>query len=235
MTRINVFSKTAGTRDSVAWGTKNLSNSTTTEKSGVLLFAALLIVCSLAVGCNNDKPKPVNSSNQIPVSQNPISQTLASSAQPATTKPAAKKVVKKRPATVTYNDKTYGVSFDYPRRYAIETGDAANELVASSALPMNFVTTGGTALAAVELPETGFANTDFSSAYFNVSVNKSVAADDCGKFSVPAPVVMNSTPSVSSDKSAAADQPVADQLKSTDQASTTEVKPDVTPDRKSVV
>ena len=95
--------------------------------------------------------------------------------------------MKKRPATVTYTDKTYGVSFDYPRRYAIETGDAANDLVASSPLPLNFVQPGGIALAAVELPETSYANTDFSSAFFNVSVHKALSADQCGEFSVPAP------------------------------------------------
>ena len=53
---------------------------------------------------------------------------------------------------MTYADKTYGVSFDYPRKYAIETGNAANELVGTNPLPMNFVQAGGTALAAVELP-----------------------------------------------------------------------------------
>src|SRR5207248_6402523 len=66
-------------------------------------------------------------------------------------------------------------------------GDAANELVATSPLPMNFVQSGGTALAAVELPETSFPSTDFSSAFFNVSVNKSLTADQCGEFSVPQP------------------------------------------------
>ena len=88
---------------------------------------------------------------------------------------------------MTYTDKTYGVSFDYPRRYAIETGDAANELVASSPLPLNFVQPGGIALAAVELPETSYTNTDFSSAFFNVSVHKALTADQCGEFSVPQP------------------------------------------------
>jgi hypothetical protein len=91
---------------------------------------------------------------------------------------------------VTYSDKTYGVSFDYPRRYAIETGDAANELVASSPLPLNFAQPGGIALAAVELPETSFSNTDFSSAFFNVSVHKALTADQCGEFSVPQPAAV---------------------------------------------
>jgi hypothetical protein len=50
---------------------------------------------------------------------------------------------------------------------------------------MNFIQPGGLALAAVELPETGFANTDFSSALFNASINKSLTADQCNQFAVP--------------------------------------------------
>jgi hypothetical protein len=105
----------------------------------------------------------------------------------AENKPAPKKspVQRKKPATVNYTDKTYGVTFEYPRRYAIETGDAATELVMSNPVPMNFVQPGGVALAAVELPETGFINTDFSSAFFNVSVHKTMSADQCSEFAVP--------------------------------------------------
>jgi hypothetical protein len=105
----------------------------------------------------------------------------------AESKPEHKKaVVRKRPATVNYADKTYGVTFEYPRRYAIETGDAATQFILSNSIPMNFVQPGGVALAAVELPETNYANTDFSSAFFNVSVHKSLTADECGQFAVPA-------------------------------------------------
>ena len=99
----------------------------------------------------------------------------------------SEKVVHKKPATVNYTDKTSGLTFEYPRRYAIETGDAATELVASNPIPMNFVQPGGVALAAVELPETSFTNTDFSSAFFNVSVNKTLTADQCTEFAVPQP------------------------------------------------
>jgi hypothetical protein len=186
MTRTNRFSsakiavnKIAESRNSVTWG----------KNSGALLFAALLIVCSLTVGCSKDKPKPVSANSQIPATQNPTPNTMLSSnmSAPATQpeKPAQRKVVRKRPATVTYVDQTYGVSFDYPRKYGLETGNAANELVASSPLPMNFVVPGGVALAAVELPETAFADTDLSAAYFNVSVNKALTADQCSEFAVP--------------------------------------------------
>jgi hypothetical protein len=102
-------------------------------------------------------------------------------------KPAVKKVAKKRPTTVTYTDKTYGISFAYPRKYALETGNAASEVISSGPVPMNFVQPGGLALAAVELPETSFPGTDLSSAFFNVSVHKDLTADQCQQFSVPQP------------------------------------------------
>lgn len=183
MTRINALSSMKET-NSMTWG------KTISTNASVLFFAAVLIVCSVTVGCSSDKPQPVSSNNQIPVTQ---PQQVAVAPMPAPiAKPASKPVQKKapkKPATVNYTDKTYGVTFEYPRRYAIETGDAAAELLLSHPVPMNFVEPGGVALAAVELPETSYANTDFSSALFNVSVNKSLTADQCGQFSVPQPKV----------------------------------------------
>src|SRR5579859_7619796 len=175
MTRINALRTIAETR-SMTWG----------KKTSALVFAAVLIVCSVTVGCSSDKPKPVSSNNPIPITQpeTAISPMPAAAVQ-AVAKPATKKVVHKKPASVNYTDKTYGVSFEYPRRYAIETGDAATELLASNPIPMNFVQPGGLALAAVELPQTGFTNTDFSSAFFNVSVHKTLNADQCSEFAVP--------------------------------------------------
>ena len=190
MTRINAIRSTAENRNSVAWG----------KNTGALVFAAVLIVCSVTVGCSSDKPKPISSSNPSPsrTSQPQLSPMPAPPVQ-AAAKPAPKKVVRKAPATVNYTDQTYGLTFQYPRRYAIETGSAATDLLASSAIPMNFVQPGGVALAAVELPETSFTNTDFSSAFFNVSVNKSLTADQCTEFAVPQPKVSESQPQTTKD------------------------------------
>ncbi len=179
MTRINAIRNTAS---SIAWGKNIVGN------VSVYVFAALLIICSITVGCSSDKPKPVMSHNQIPVTQAPNPAPMPAPVMQADSKPAPKKpVVHKKPATVNYADKSYGVTFEYPRRYAIETGDAATQLVASNPLPMNFVQPGGIALAAVELPETNYVNTDFSSAFFNVSVHKTLTADQCTEFAVPQP------------------------------------------------
>ena len=185
MTRIPTIWNPAATRSSIAWGKRFASGAL--GDINAYVFAAVLIICSVAAGCSSDKPKPVTGSSQIPAAQpqTPMPAPTPALSPRAENKPAPKKVVRKQPATVNYADKTYGVTFEYPRRYAIETGDAARQLVAATPLPMNFVQPGGMALAAVELPESGYANTDFSSAYFNVSVNKTLTADQCGEFAVP--------------------------------------------------
>jgi len=169
------------------------------NSASTLFFAAVLIVCSVTVGCSSDKPKPVTSINQIPVTQPEVHlPTMPVPAVQAAAKPASKKVVHKKPATVSYTDKNSGVTFQYPRRYAIETGEAAAGLLASNPLAMNFVQPGGVALAAVELPETGFTNTDFSSAFFNVSVNKTLTANQCSEFAVPQPKAATQASSIES-------------------------------------
>jgi hypothetical protein len=188
MTRINAL-RTIAEKRSMTWG-KNTS---------ALVFAAVLIVCSVTVGCSKDKPKPVSTNNPISVTQPETAiSSMPAPAMQAMAKPAPKKVVHKKPATVSYTDKTYGVTFEYPRRYAIETGDAATELLASNPIPMNFVQPGGLAVAAVELPQTGFTNTDFSSAFFNVSVHKTLTADQCTEFAVPQAKVATQVPSTDS-------------------------------------
>jgi len=222
MTRINTI---RNTRSSLFWG-KNIAGDI-----NVFVFAAILIICSVAVGCSSDKPKPVTSTTPSPVAQAPAPAPMPAPVMQAETKPAPKKSVQHRkPSTVNYADKNYGVTFEYPRRYAIETGDAASQLVSSNPLPMNFVQPGGVALAAVELPETYYVNTDFSSAFFNVSVNKSLSADQCNEFAVPQPKSTakvedkpadNSTNSTSaSTEVAKQDAPKSDSQPSTQSATT---------------
>ncbi|MGD1022375.1 MAG: hypothetical protein ABR880_06310 [Candidatus Sulfotelmatobacter sp.] len=187
MNRINPFRSTPSTLNSVSWGKKNFDNTST------LIFAALLIVCSVAVGCSSDKPKPISSAPETPIAQSTPPVTTSSTPTPvmpvqqAAAKPMHKKVVHRAPPTLTYADKTSGVSFQYPRKYALKTGDAATELVSSGPLPMDFVQPGGVALATVSLPESTYPNSDLASAFFNVSVNKTLTADQCGEFSVPQP------------------------------------------------
>ncbi|MGB7603474.1 MAG: hypothetical protein WBM24_24435 [Candidatus Sulfotelmatobacter sp.] len=186
MNRINLFPL-----NSVAWG-KSTYAKTNFDKTSTLIFAALLIACSLTVGCSNDKPKPVSSigPSQIAQPTPPVTTSSLPAATPveqATVKHVHKKIIRKVPPTVTYVDSVSGVTFQYPRKYALKTGDAANELVSSGPIPMDFVQPGGVALAAVALPDSTYPNSDLASAFFNVSVNKTLTADQCGEFSVPQP------------------------------------------------
>jgi hypothetical protein len=174
MTRLNFSS---------ARGTSNFERAVST-----VVFAGILIVCSLAVGCSSDKPKTQSSINQPAIAQltpsaavNPTS--TPAPAMQAAAKPAHKKVVRKVPATVMYADESSGVSFQYPRKYALKTGDDADKLVSSDAVPMNFVQPGGVALAAVSVPESAYPKSDLALAFFDVSVNKALTAEQCGKFS----------------------------------------------------
>jgi hypothetical protein len=194
MTRMNLFRSTPATLNSIAWGKNpNDTNITKTnfDKTSTMIFAALLIACSLTVGCSSDKPKPV-SSIQSPLVQPmpPVTTSPEPTAAPveqAAVKHVHKKAVRKVPPTVTYVDGVSGVTFQYPRKYALKTGDAAKELVSSDPIAMDFVQPGGVALAAVALPDSTYPNSDLASAVFNVSVNKTLTADQCSEFSVPQP------------------------------------------------
>src|SRR5580704_16560868 len=197
MTRINLFRNTPSTLNSVAWGRTNFANPNFAENKNLnpttstLVFAALLIACSLTVGCSSDQPKPKSSVNPSAMAQ--TTPPLTTSSMPAAAppkqaaRPAHKKAVHKAPPTVAYVDNTSGVYFQYPRNYALKTGAAANELVFSGPVPMDFVQPGGVALAAVAVPDSTYPNSDLASAFFNVSVNKTLTAEHCSEFSVPQP------------------------------------------------
>ena len=215
MTRINLFRNTAvrstlfrntpAMRNSIAWGKINLGTT-----ASPVVFAAILIVCSLAVGCSSEKPKTESSANQLPSTQStpPVAPSTPTPAPIATmqavAKPVHKKVVRKAPATVTYADKNSGVSFQYPRKYALKTGDAADELLSSDPVPMDFVQPGGGAIAAVLVPEGAYPKSDLASAFFDVSVNKTLTSEQCGEFSEADTKTSPATPVEGAGKSAAA-------------------------------
>lgn len=194
MTQFNL-SRTA-TSDSVAWGKINTIKNNLEGSGSALLFAAVLIACSLTVGCSSDKPKPAISSVETPVAQNTTTMASNVPVLPAqtTAKPAPKKIVHRRPASLTYVDKTSGVTFQYPRKFGLKTGDDAGKLVASLPLPMNFMQPGGVALAAVEVPEAIYNGNDLAAAFFDVSVNRTLTAEQCGQFLEPQPSSAPSDP-----------------------------------------
>jgi hypothetical protein len=139
-----------------------------------------------ASACSKQSPKPALVSVSSPAS---TPATPAAAATPATTPTAAaspaptKKTPKKRPANVTYSDPNSGVSFLYPRKFALSSGDKAlPQLAGMDDVPMNFVQPGGVAVATVALPASSYPGTDFASAFFNVNVNRSVSEQECAHF-----------------------------------------------------
>jgi hypothetical protein len=73
---------------------------------------------------------------------------------------------------------TYGVSFSYPHKYSLQAGGK------NSIAPVqpNFLRPGAVQVAAVDMPDDSFPDTDFSSALLNVSVNTGMSADECAQF-----------------------------------------------------
>jgi len=98
MTRINLFSATAirtipATHDSVAWGK---SNTNFDKNTGTLVFAALLLVCSLGGRMFQRETQTESSTNQTAMSQ-PIPPAVTPATELATpaVQAAAKPVHKK--------------------------------------------------------------------------------------------------------------------------------------------
>jgi hypothetical protein len=125
MNRINLFRNVSGTKavrsttfpgttfpgnpatlESVTWGKINFE-----KTAGAVMFAALLIVCSIAVGCSSDKPQPASSNNSPAMTQpsGPAVTTPSAPVMQAAAKAVHKKVVRKAPVMLAYTDKTSGV------------------------------------------------------------------------------------------------------------------------------
>jgi hypothetical protein len=146
-------------------------------------FAILGLLIAMSA-CSKQSPKPV----LVGVSS-PTASPATPAAAPVVTTTAvgvpAKKTHKKRPANVTFRDDKSGVSFLYPRKFALTTGDKAlPQFAPLGDAVMNFVEPGGVAVATVELPGGSYPGTDFASAFFNVNVNRSVSEQECGHFAL---------------------------------------------------
>jgi len=154
--------------------------------AGFTILGLLLVVSA----CSKQGPKPALVGVSSPSATSPMPTVAATPAVTMTgTVPVAatkvKKTSKKRPANVTYSDANSGVSFLYPRKFALTSGDKAQTKLAAlgvNEVPMNFVQPGGVAVATVALPGDSYPGTDFASAFFNVNVNRSVSEQECEHF-----------------------------------------------------
>jgi hypothetical protein len=97
----------------------------------------------------------------------------------------AQKVSKKRPTNVTYSDANSGISFLYPRKFALTSGDKTQPQFADGdGVPMNFIQPGGVMVATVAQPESSYPGTDFVSAFFAVNLNRNISEQQCDHFAV---------------------------------------------------
>jgi hypothetical protein len=86
----------------------------------------------------------------------------------------------------TFTEPQYGVSFKYPKSYLLKTGeDSQLDLAGLGPVKTNFVQPGGVTVAAIELPRSSYPGTDFTSAYFLMSVNSTVSQEQCEQFAFP--------------------------------------------------
>ena len=177
-------SRNNATNNTVSWTT--LSSWSRQQKLAMIAgFAILgLLVALSACSKQSSQPAPVGVSSTASNPATPaITATPATSPAAATLPAPAKKTPKKRPANVTYSDPNSGVSFLYPRKFALTSGDKAlPQLAGVDDVPMNFVQPGGVAVATVALPDSSYPGTDFASAFFDVNVNRSVSQQECAHF-----------------------------------------------------
>ncbi len=154
------------------------------QKLAMVAGFALLGLLLFVGACSKQSSKPAQT---LALNQPTAPQTSAASTQSATvpTTPAVapKKVHKKRPANVTYTDQNSGISFRYPRKFELATGDKAEPQFADMGpVPMNFVQPGGVAVATVNMPESSYPGSDFTSGFFSVNVNHSLSEQECSQF-----------------------------------------------------
>ena len=147
-------------------------------------FAILGILIALSA-CSKQSPKPALVGISSPDTQ---TSTATPTPQPSTSAPATpvakKNTHKKRPAAiVTYSDPKTGISFRYPRKYELASGDKIQPAIDGlGPVPMNFVQPGGASVAMVAVPPTTYPGTDFTTAFFDVNVNRSLSEKECSEF-----------------------------------------------------
>jgi hypothetical protein len=164
-----------------------LSSWSRQQKLAMIASFAVLGALLAASACSKQSAKPALVSVSSPVAKAAMPAAPQITEAPSTgTAGASARTVKtprKRPVNVTYSDGNSGVSFLYPRKAMLTSGDKGQlELAAVGDIPMNFAQSGGVAVATVALPGDWFPGTDFASAFFNVSVNRNVSEQECSHF-----------------------------------------------------
>jgi len=158
------------------WGTERLP----------ALFAGLVMVTVFVavVSCSRKSSEPSQIASIAPATPMPAPVPAVAPIVPTPT--ATKKAKKHRPTNATYLNGEYGVSITYPRKYGLKLGDEAQlTWPGFGPVPMDFVKPGGTTLAAIEVPANLYPDTDFASAFVNLSVNHAMTSEECAQFAFP--------------------------------------------------
>jgi hypothetical protein len=157
-----------------------------TERLPVLCAGLVMVTVFVAVvSCSRKSGEPAQIASIAPPA--PIMPASVPAAAPVVPTPAATKKVKKhRPTTATYVNGEYGVSITYPRKYGLKLGDEAQlTWPGLGPVPTDFVKPGGTTVAAIEVPASLYPDTNFASAFVNMSVNHAMTSDECSQFAFP--------------------------------------------------
>jgi hypothetical protein len=181
MTNFQQFPNKTNSNDSGS----TLSSWSRQQKIAMISGFAILGILIVLSACSKQSPKPALVGISSPETQTSTAATPAPPSRTATPTPVAKKKThKKRPAAiVTYSDPKTGVSFRYPRKYELASGDKVQpQIEGRGPVPMNFVQPGGSAVAMVAVPSTTYPGTDFTTAFFHVNINHSVSEQECTQF-----------------------------------------------------
>ncbi|MBZ5650242.1 MAG: hypothetical protein LAO18_07130 [Acidobacteriia bacterium] len=159
----------------------SIKNQTVGALGALAMFAAVIVIGSCSRG---SKPVAV----QQPIQPAAPVSTPAVTPAPAPAPVAKAKAKRRRAATLSYVNREYGLSFDFPRNYRLKTGNAVNAASGpTQPAQMNFVQPGGMTLAAVEMPGNSYPGTDFTSGTINVNVNPGMTSEACAQFALPEP------------------------------------------------
>jgi hypothetical protein len=166
---------------------QNISLASWSRQQKLALAASFSILALLIAVSACSRQSPKSALVAVPSLAPLPSVAVPPSAAPAVPSPTllamAKKKARKRPAEVVYTDAISGVSFLYPRKFSLTSGDTARpDLAAVGDVPMNFVQPGGVAVATVALPDGAYRGTDFASAFFRVNLNRSLSEPECSHF-----------------------------------------------------
>ena len=160
---------------------ESIKNQTVGALGALAMFAAVIVIGS----CSHSS-KPVATQQPIQPTAPVSAPAVATLTPPPALVQAKAKPKKHRAATLSYVNRQYGVSFDFPRQFNLRSADQA-QLSWGDLGPfqMDFAQPGGVTLAGVEVPADSYPATDFKSAFVTLSVNPGVTSAACSQFAFP--------------------------------------------------